>query len=194
MAKREANTKPRTSERSTAVIADITPAATPALPRSEESAARLTVQLTADGKSIDWNKVRESRRTELRAILSASGVAPASGSAARTEPLLNAAMCSTLYDLLAQLESLAAARVFGCSTSDAFEALRFSDVEKSALADPTARVLEKYLPASLLDKYADELMLLMLLGTTTRTKIAKLQDSLGRHTAISEVKTESHKI
>lgn len=173
--------------------------ATPAVPATTTAAPadvapRLTVQLTKDGRAIDWERLRDSRRDDLRAILANSGIKPAATAAARSEPLLNAAVCSTLFDLLAQVESIVAARAFGCTMAQAFEVLQFSDPEKAMLADPTARVLEKYLPASMLDKYADEILLCMLLGTTTRTKVAKLQESLTRHTSRPEVKTESHKI
>lgn len=179
-----------------AVAIPDTPAAKlPAQPAADDSAVRLTLPLTNDATAIDWSKIRESRRQRTRDILSNSGVQPAPTPAgAKHEPLLNAAMCATLYDLLAQIEALAAARVFGVPTADAFAALQFTEAEKALLADPTARVLEKYLPASLLDKYADELLLLMMLGTMTRTKIAKVQDLQGRHVSRTEVKRDLHKI
>lgn len=164
------------------------------MPATEEKPTRLTLPLTKDDK-IDWDGVRPARRAALRKILSDSGIAatPAGPVIKSTDPIVNAALCSTLYDLIAQLEALAATRILGCSVDQAFKALQFSMAEKTALAEPTIAVLNKYLPASLLDRYADECMLLLLLATMTRAKVTALQDSLARHSPRPVVNMESRK-
>lgn len=156
----------------------------------DASAERLTVPIK-DGK-IDWEKVRGSRREELRAMLTRSGIEAAPGAAREAAPpVLNAAIVGSLYDVLAQLESLVAVRMFGCTMDQAITAFTFSDAEKTALADPTARVLNKYLPASLLDKYADECMLLLLLGTMTRAKVSTLREVQASTLKPAPVSTEN---
>ena len=147
--------------------------APPVVPGAE----RLTIPIK-DGK-IFWEGIRATRRDELRSMLMRSGIdARPAPSAVTLPPATVAAIAGSLYDVLAQVESLVAVRVFGCTVDQAFAALAFTDAEKAALADPTGRVLAKYLPASLLDRYADECMLLLLLITMTRGKVATLQDTL----------------
>jgi hypothetical protein len=139
---------------------------------------RLTLP-AKDGK-VDWSQVRDSRHDQLRSALAPlpqwlAPSAPAAAGGGGDASELNRALAGSLYDLLSQLESIVAARAFGCSVDEAFAALRFSDTEKSALEKPTARVLDKYLPSSVMEKYGDEIMLLMLLTTMTKTKVSALQ-------------------
>jgi hypothetical protein len=131
---------------------------------------RLSVQLTADGKGIAWDRMRPQTQEQLRALL---GTAP--GAAAATTAAADAfdpALCAVAYDALSTL-MVGLARRSGY-TEDAAGVLRFTADEKAVLAEPTAKVLNKYVPAG---KYQDELMLGVLLTTIIAGKLTMLRRS-----------------
>lgn len=165
-------------------------------PAPKGSDDRLTLPVK-DGK-IDWTKVRESRAPALRKLLADSmpdqGGAPAAPPQPAAEsPAINAALVGTLYDLLAQLEGLAAVKMYGCPLDVAVKALRFSDAEKEALSDPTVAVLNKWIPSSMLDKYGAEAMLLLMLASMTRQKFAVLGETIATHKKETPVKLQTVK-
>lgn len=149
-----------------------------------EIGPRLTIPVTKDGR-IDWASMRPGRPEKLRKLLAEELGVPVNGAgsapAPDASPLVNAQLCGMLFDVVAQVESLVAARTFGCTAEQAFASLRFSDAEKLSLGEPAARVLAKYLPSSLLDKYADECTLLLMLTMLTRQKIEALRLSLAKN-------------
>lgn len=145
---------------------------------------RMTIPIK-DGK-IDWTRVRGSREPRLRQLLSESGIvagAPSSAAPDTVSPAINAALVSTLYDLLAQLEAIAAVRMYGCTIDQALSVLAFSETEKTALSDPTVAVLNKYLSQSVLDKYGAEVMLALMLASMTRQKFGALGARVERQNA-----------
>lgn len=130
---------------------------------------RLSVQLTADGKGIAWDRMRPQTQEQLRALL---GTAPGATSVAPVGDTFDPALCAVAYDALSTL-MVGLARRSGY-TEDAAGVLRFTAEEKGVLAEPTAKVLNKYVPAG---KYQDELMLGVLLTTIIAGKLTMLRRS-----------------
>jgi hypothetical protein len=150
-------------------------AATEAPPAtSKDDAPRVSLALTADGKRIDWSKVRESRRPELEKLFADDPkvralVAPADGGAGL--PIANKAFTDSVIEMLGQLEGALAVRLYGVTMDDALTVCQFSANEKAALADPLERVINKH-GSVWLTKYGDELALGVLLLSFTRNKMA----------------------
>jgi hypothetical protein len=137
-----------------------------------------------EGK-IFWEGVRATRRDELRKILrdSLPPEVPIT-----IPPMVNATITNALYDVLVQLGALAATRTTGCTIDQALHAFALTEAEKTALADPTTKVLNKYLPPTLLDRYGDEIVLTLLLVTITRGKLAILQATLRGPVAVTPIR------
>ena len=148
-----------------------------------EPPARILIPLTMDG-SVDWNRIRTpNRQAKVRRILkelktklppppgAAADGAPASASAAPLD-LFNAQWTDLAIDSVGRLEFAAAVRA-GC-TRDEARLFLYSPDEKKLLADPLARVLNKY-GNQWLARYQDECALAALLISIHATKVTAVQ-------------------
>lgn len=139
---------------------------------SSSPSDRLSLSLTDDGR-IDVPS-RESTRTKLKKALSDPtlsirlGITPV----APSTPVFDATICGVLYDAVGRLLALGVMRAG--YPADQVASMLFTDEEKSALAAPTGKVLDKYLGASTM-KYQDEIMLAMALGSVLTAKLGRLQ-------------------
>jgi len=148
-----------------------------------EPPARILIPLTMDG-SVDWNRIRTpNRQAKVRRILkelrtklpppppgAAADGAPASSGAPLD--LFNAQWTDLAIDSVGRLEFAAAVRA-GC-TRDEARLFLYSPDEKKLLADPLARVLNKY-GNQWLARYQDECALAALLISIHATKVTAVQ-------------------
>lgn len=129
-----------------------------------------TLPLTEDGGAIGIDMLTEGKRTRLRKLLSdprladvLPGVDRAIGQATAT---MDPDACGYLYDAIGMvIATIARARGV---PDDVAGLLLFTDDEKKALAEPTAKVLAKYVGDF---KYQDELLLAMILIATINAKV-----------------------
>lgn len=145
-------------------------------PSESDKTERLSFPLTKEG-DLDLDSLRSGTREKLRRALhndkvraelfGASG--PGAPSAARLTPD-DLALAGVLYDALGAL-FVSAARASGYPL-DAAEMLRYSEQEKRALIEPTARVFAKYAGNF---AYMDELMLGVAFTTITLGKLSLLK-------------------
>jgi len=157
------------------VGSDPLPAASAAAPATEaEAVARLSIPLTADGGSIQWDRMRPRTKDQLRTLLASSDTAanlgapvPGADAGAAVDP----AIVGMLYGSLGML-MVSAARAKGYTAEQA-NVLIFTPEEKAALQDPTAKVLSKY--AGSMGKYQDEITLCVTLGMVLTGKLSNLR-------------------
>lgn len=162
----------------------VTTVASPDTP-SEQPAQRLSFPVRPDG-TIDAERLRSSSREALRkafsdpSLPSALGIASASTNSSTSEDAaIMQQIASGLYDGVSAL-SIALARRAGFSIEQA-RVLVFTPDEKTVLAEPTARVINKYFP-DFGGKYRDELMLAFLLTNIMGAKIMMLRSSVSGST------------
>jgi hypothetical protein len=132
-----------------------------------------------DSGNIAWDRMQDKTRAAARrAIQNDPTLQVSAGSSAPpvTDMLPPAAM-GALVDAWAQITILVAMRWADCSRRDAALMMTYSASEKAQVADPLARVVNKYAPA-VLSKYADEITLALILTTITQNKLLALRDLL----------------
>jgi len=141
--------------------------------REREAAPRLTVQLTADGTAIAWDRLRESTRDQLTKLgLTVDGSAKPEGPTAEFQ--FPDAWCDMMLDAVAHLEIALALKLYQGCTIDQAKLLLYSDGEKASIRPALRKVLDKY-AGTLLVRYGDEVMLIALLGATAIPKFAKVR-------------------
>jgi hypothetical protein len=149
--------------------------------QSEEKASADRVAIAwyvgEDGK-IQWDRMRESTREQMKALLANKevleqlGISKAEVIAPGIE-VFDPSWCGALYDGLGTVEQIIATRFFKASPKVAAEVFTYSKVEKDKLAEPTAKVINKYAPEWLI-RFKDEIALAGLLVSMTMAKIAAL--------------------
>lgn len=148
--------------------------------------SRLVIPMTADGK-VDWSRVRGKKKDEIRKTIAAlrrdtTRERTAAAAADDDEPaaapppgavdLFSKQLPAMLLDVVGQLETLLAQRLYGL-TADQARTFLYSESEKLMLADPMARILAKY-GGAWLTLYADEMALASLLLMIHATKVQQL--------------------
>jgi hypothetical protein len=140
-----------------------------------ESAPRLNVQLTPDGR-VAWDRIRPSTKAQLATAFSDPaapeqlGIAATATGAAQVDAF-DAGMTGLVYDTLSNF-MIGLARRSGY-TDDQAGVLRFTDDEKTQLGPPTAAVLNKY--AGALGKYQEELTLAVAVTLVISGKVSLLR-------------------
>jgi len=132
--------------------------------------------VTADGM-IDVSRLRERTKDALRKALLDPKLAESLGvasPASAADAQVMAQIANGLYDGLSAL-SIALARRAGYSIQHA-SVLLFTADEKAMLAEPTARVVNKYFP-DFGGKYRDEILLSFALVNIIGAKILLLRES-----------------
>jgi len=132
--------------------------------RAESEAKRKTISipLKEDG-TIDTETMRESTREKLTKALGAS---PLVGSFSVDDAAI-------IYDGLGSLEAWAAVKFFGVEPELA-KLFLYSQEEKQVLAEPTAKVLSKYMPN--VGRFKDEATLILSLYAIHQNKFMELQN------------------
>jgi len=154
----------------------------------DESPSRITMPVTIDG-TIDTTRLRDRTKDALRKALLDPKLAESLGVANPSsieDVKIMSQIANGLYDGLSAL-SIAMARRAGY-TIDQASVLMFTPDEKSVLTDPTARVINKYLP-DLGGKYRDELLLSFTLLNIIAAKVMILRSSSNENTVVSESET-----
>lgn len=143
----------------------------------ESETQRVSFSVRADG-TIDADSLRSATREKLRkvftdpALPSALGIAAPASAQSVEDAAVMQSIAGGLYDGLSAL-SIALARRAGYTIEQA-RVLVFTTEEKTALADPTARVIDKYFP-DFGGRYRDEIMLAFLLTNIMGGKIMMLR-------------------
>lgn len=166
-------TKKRTPQRETPVLRSLEPPATePATVTADadERIERISLPLTKDGKRINWGRMRSGTKEQMRTLLTGDPDSPIVGAVVTAEAI-DPAVVGMLYGSLGML-MVAAARARGF-TAEQSSVLIFTDDEKKALTEPTAKVLAKY--TGTLGKWQDEIMLIVTLGTVLTAKVSALR-------------------
>jgi hypothetical protein len=144
---------------------------------TREPIKRMSLNLNEDG-SIAWDRLRESNREEVKKtvagwmndpkMLAALGV-----DRSQVVKVFDESWCDTIYDTIGNVEVMMAPKMFGVTLEQA-QILRYSEAEKNQLREPTARVINKYLPGWLV-KFEDEIKLAMLLISISFVKVQMLR-------------------
>ncbi len=164
--------KKRPTPRETPVLRSLEPPATaPVTPigDAEERIERLSVPLTKDGKRINWDRMRPATKEQFRSLL--AGDPDAAPLGAPAVEAIDPAVVGMIYGSIGML-MVSAARARGFTAEQA-SVLIFTDDEKKALVEPTAKVLAKYTGS--LGKWQDEIMLVVTLGTVLTGKVSQLR-------------------
>lgn len=147
-------------------------------PRTKPAYDRLAIAIDSSTGKILWDQMRPITQGKLKAAIldpdttARLGAPVAPGAPAPALTADDLALVSLLYDAVGSIAvSLARAQGY---TGDQAALLRYSEEEKTALQEPTARVLAKYSAGF---KYTDEVMLALALGSITSAKVAALRAS-----------------
>lgn len=146
-------------------------------PRGSVEVTRLSVPVLDGGSKIDWEHMRESNKEQVKKALAAwlndADLAKTLGFEKPLVQVFSPSWCDTIYDTIGNLEVMMAPKLFGVTIEQA-GILRYSEAEKDQLREPTARVINKYVPVWLA-KFEDEIKLGMLLVSISFVKIQMLR-------------------
>jgi len=153
---------------------------------SEPDIQRLAIPIDKQTRKILYERMRPGTRDELRRSLALSGdLAPGAASVTPNDVTvtdeMSAVLVNVVYDAISSI-AIMVARAKGFDRSDA-ELLRYTAEEKQAFIAPTMRVLAKYDLTS--GKYADEIMLTVIVGMTTANKIQALSQAAAQREPIA---------
>src|SRR6267142_2790077 len=140
---------------------------------SEDGLERKSFAFFVDSKNnVQWDRMREKTKEELRAFLKRPDIAKALGVEAPAEmiELMSVEWCANLYDTIGTIEAAMASKWKGVPKEIAEQAFAYSAFEKSQLGPPTARVINKY-ATDWKVRFKDEMALAFLLITITMAKI-----------------------
>jgi hypothetical protein len=188
MPRKKSETKPPIPADNSTFDPSAAPGATDALemevrepfPRKDEESPisggprSLTVKLDENG-GILWGKMRAETKERLARIVADPATAQGLGIAASGEgiegpEIFKPEATGPIYDALGHIEALLASFVLKLDHQKAKLIFTYSEQEKAALAEPTARVINKYSPAWIKER-SDEIGLAVLLGTLTVQKV-----------------------
>lgn len=140
---------------------------------SEEGLERKSFAFFVDAKNnVQWDRMREKTKEELRAFLKRPDIAKALGVEAPAEviELMSVEWCASLYDTIGTIEAAMASKWKGVPKEIAEQAFAYNAFEKAQLGPPTARVINKY-ATDWMVRFKDEIALAFLLITITMAKI-----------------------
>jgi hypothetical protein len=147
---------------------------------------RVTIgwNLTADGK-IDFSGMRAKSKAKIRELISDPEVAREVGASAPANVPSNVNViapdsCKLLYVSLSKLQTMFLSRKMKVTPEFAKEYLEYSPEELDMLAVPTAKVINKRVPAWMV-KFEDEIALCMMITTITASKIQLLNAAAKAH-------------
>jgi hypothetical protein len=146
---------------------------TPREPSEENGFERKSFAFYTDAKgNVQWDKMREKTKAELRDFLKRPDIGRALGVEAPAEvvELMSVEWCANLYDAVGKIEAALATKWKGVPKEIADVAFTYSKLEKEHLGPPTARVINKYATAWMV-KFKDEIALAFLLVTITMAKV-----------------------
>jgi len=177
MAKTPRHRTPRTTAPQEATTdTSTTPASTPAAGASasvddDDGGTRITLTLTPDGGvGTMRGKTREKLRKVLPFLVKDLGGVDGASVASADAPI-DPAVTGMLYGALGSVLVAAASRL-GYPSDEAIK-MQFSPEERAQLAEPTAKVLNKY--SGNLGKYQDEIILIVALGSTVAGKASTMK-------------------
>ena len=137
---------------------------------------RMSLTLNQDD-SIAWDRLRESNKEEIKKIVTGWMVDPKMLASLGIEKpairIFDESWCDTIYDTVGNLEVMLAPKMFGVTIEQA-AILRYTSAEKDSLREPTAKVINKYLPVWLA-RFEDEIKLAMLLVSISFVKVQMLR-------------------
>lgn len=135
---------------------------------------RLAITLDAKGR-VQWDRMRESTKAQVRAILTDAETAMALGVSAPIPTVaapIELALAAT--GAINQILTLAVARMTGAPRSILESAMPFTAQESQSIAEPLARVMGKYM-GTVLTKWADEAALALAVLAVAQAKIMLVQ-------------------
>lgn len=154
-------------------------------PRERKKENRLNLTLTPDGY-LDLDALRDSSRPKVLRALEHGSVrrqlelppAPAAGSSStKADPFFTPAQMGQVLDVFGMIQMVVAQRVWGVDEATARAIVPYTRDEKTLIAPSLANIANKRSP-EWLKKYADEITLVMMLGSITGQKIAALNDAI----------------
>ena len=144
-----------------------TPTAVESAPAPRASKQRLSVTLDDKG-AIDFAAMRESTKEQLRKALAGAQL----GSDVKLPAFaVNREFVPQMYDSFASMIQLVGTKLFKWPP-ELTQFIRYSDEEKKALTEPTAKILEKSSPTWLL-KYQEEAALVQMLVVASRSMVER---------------------
>lgn len=123
---------------------------------------------------VQWDKMREKTKAELREFLKRPDIGKALG--VETPPeiatveIMSVEWCGNLYDVIGRIESALAIKWKGIPKEIAEQVFSYGPQEKALLGPPTARVINKY-ATDWMARYKDEIALGLLLVSVTLAKV-----------------------
>lgn len=126
----------------------------------------LNIPLRDDG-TVDFDGMRPSTREKYEKAVGPATAAPVT--------LLTGSDVAPLFDGLGTLQAWCAVKFFGIP-ADLARALQYDKEEKEMLCEPSARIIQKHLPA--MSKWKDEAAVLFLLYSITQQKITLINARL----------------
>jgi rRNA processing protein Gar1 len=146
-----------------------------------------------DKGAIQWERMRPKMKDAIREFVNNPEVKKQFGSvteisSAQVE-VFDPKWCGTIYDVIGKVESFFAGKMYKISPEICEQAFTYTPAEKEKLAEPTAKVINKYAPIWLV-QFKDEIALAFLFVTITAVKL-QLAVSLQNMKTIQE-KAKSH--
>jgi hypothetical protein len=144
----------------------------PNLPiETSEEVSRMSIAVDKDG-NILWDRMRQATREQLKKMLGSRDTAKALG-VEQTAPVVEVFdpnWTGALYDSIGKMEAFFAGKLYGIPADIADRAFTYSPAEKQTLAQPTAKVINKY-AATWMVQFKDEIALAFLFVTMTAVKL-----------------------
>jgi hypothetical protein len=169
-------TGPETEDNRKAGAKDVAPATSSAPPSGSERKSVAWYE-DANGK-IDFDRMRDSSKAQLKKILSDPAIAAQFGvskSAVPQAQFVSDEMVGAFYSVLGSVESMIASKVFKVDSSLAARAFAFDEEKKKALTPLTIKVANKY-AWDWLAKYGDEIMLASVFVSVTMSQVLLLKN------------------
>lgn len=156
---------------------------------SPETQERVVVSWFVDDKgAIQWDRMRPKMKDAIRDFVTNAEVQRqfgASGEAPASVEMFDPKWTGTLYDVIGKVESFFAAKMYKISPEICEQAFTYTPAEKDKLAEPTAKVINKYAPIWLV-QFKDEIALAFLFVTITAVKLQMA-------VALQQLKTQAEK-
>lgn len=170
-----------TEVQSTAPVENISDSVT----QEPEKINRISIPLTKDGQ-VDWDGMRQGTREKVKAL--GIGGVPVSGSPQPSSvQVFDPSWTGSMYDIVGKIEAFATIKLYGFSPEVAERAFTYSSIEKEKLAEPTAKVINKYAP-EWLEKFKDEIVLAGLFVTITAVKFQMASMLMAQQNAMAKAK------
>lgn len=131
-----------------------------------EKINRISIPLTNDGQ-IDFERMHGKTREKVKQLM---GVNDIKVSSTEVIEVFDPAWTGSIFDSIGKLESFLASKLYQIPSDIADQAFTYSEAEKAKLAEPAAKVINKYATVWMV-QFKDEIALAFLFVTITAVKL-----------------------